>query len=104
MLPPPSRLPPPFVQGASDKAIGHIVTAWYTLQELEQDTDTIHDLLSLAGTSLPSLTGSKQQNNQNIHCSSLGATMPNLWSTRNIGCHSDQEQTIPGTIDDYQQS
>ena len=27
---------------------------------LEQDTDTIHDLLSLAGTSLPSLTGSKQ--------------------------------------------
>ena len=40
--------------------MGHIVTAWYTLQELEQDTDTIHDLLSLAETSLPSLTGSKQ--------------------------------------------
>ena len=28
--------------------------------QLEQDTDTIHDQLSLAGTSLPSLTGSKQ--------------------------------------------
>ena len=57
---PPFPPPPPFVQEASDKATGHSVTAWYTLQELEQDTDTIHDLLSLAGTSLPSLTGSKQ--------------------------------------------
>ena len=56
---PPFPPPPPFVQEASDKAMGHSVTAWYTLQELEQDTDTIHDLLSLAGTSLPSLTGSK---------------------------------------------
>jgi len=67
---PPFPPPPPLVQEASDKAIGHSVTAWYTLQ---QDTDTIHDLLSLAGTSLPSLTGSKQHDipmatpNQNIH-------------------------------------
>ena len=27
---------------------------------MEQNTDTIHDQVSLAGTSLPSLTGSKQ--------------------------------------------
>jgi len=31
--------------------MGHSVTAWYTLQELEQNTDTIHDLVSLAGAS-----------------------------------------------------
>jgi len=51
--------------------------------QLEQNTDSIHDLLSLAGTTLSSLTGSKQHvvpmATTKLECSSH---MPNLLCTR----------------------
>ena len=66
--------------------------------QLEQNTDTIHDLLSLTGTSLPSLTGSKHviamiiiksEHSLLSSNSSLIARMPNLLCTREPGCYSD---------------
>ena len=72
----------------------------------------IHHLLSLAGTSLPSVTGIKQHEaamtiikpEYSLLSSIPIARMPSLWYQGKTSCHSDhpnQEQTTPGTIDDY---
>jgi len=55
----------------------------YGTTVLEQNTDTIHDQLSLAGTALPSLTGS---NRHEVPMATTkleySSNMPNLLCTR----------------------